>query len=586
MKLGLAFVLALTTAFPASSEEVDVVERALRDELARSMEELRLEELERPYFISYRVDDLHTVVVEASLGSLLASGEDRQRYLHLELRVGDYELDSSNFLSFPSFGGTQIVSTFGGVTPLPLEDDYREIRRQVWLATDAAYKQALEDLAKKKAALQNKRRTDEVPDFSRAEPVEIRATAAPLDADRAGGERLAEELSALFRALPHVATSQVDYHVSRVFTRYVNSEGTFYTRTYSDVVVAVKAAAQAADGHWIEDYVTAFGRRPEDLPASAELVRRVEEMGARLAALADAELLERYNGPVLFEAEAAAELLAQVFVPKLLAQRRPVAGDERMGRMAAARESDFKDRLGARVLPRFLSVTDDPTASATDGRDLYGGYPVDDEGVVGGPTKLVERGFLKTLLADRTPVAGVTGSSGNARAGGVAPSNLFFRVERDGMTPEELRRELAVWVADRGAEYGVVVKKIGSPFFQALDDRLASMVSFAGGGEDAVAPIVEAYKVYPDGREELLRNVEISGLSVQSFREIVAAAAEPETFHRPFRPVSGNPFGRFSRQIPLVSLVVPSLLFEELTLKRPSGEVPQPPAVPHPLREK
>lgn len=582
MTVRLALVLALTTAVPAFAQAVDVVEKALRDELARSMTELRLEELERPYFISYRVDDVRTVDVKASLGSLLSSAEDRQRYLSVELRVGDYALDNTNFLTFPSFGDTQIVSTFGGVTPLPLEDDYREIRRQAWLATDAAYKQALEDLAKKKAALQNKNRTEEVADLSQAETVELRSAAVAVDADRAGGERLAQELSALFLEMPQVATSEVDYDVSSVFTRYVNSEGTFYNRSLSDVVVAATAAAQAADGRWIEDYVTAFGLRPEDLPAAAELERRVAEMGARLAALTDAELIERYNGPVLFEAEAAAELLAQVFVPKLLAQRRPVTGDERLGRMVG-RESDFKDRLGARVLPRFLSVTDDPTASAFDGHELYGGRPVDDEGVIGGPTKLVERGFLKTLLCGRTPVEGVAESSGNQRAGGVAPSNLIVRVERDGMTPEELRRELLVWVEDRGAEYGVVVKKIGSPYFQALDGGFPSR-GF-GGGEDAVAPIVEAYKLYPDGREELLRNVEISGLSVQSFREIVAAGAQPRVFHRPFRALSGSPFGSFSRQVPLVSLVVPSLLFEELSLKKPSGEIPQPPAVPHPFRE-
>lgn len=46
----------------------------------------------------------------------------------------------------------------------------------------------------------------------------------------------------------------------------------------------------------------------------------------------------------------------------------------------------------------------------------------------------------------------------------------------------------------------------------------------------------------------------------------------------------GNPFGGLSQEIPLISMVVPSLLFEELTLKKPSGEIPRLPAVDSPLK--
>ncbi len=574
----------LVLAFSAPAVATDPVEKALRDELARSMAELRLEELDRPYFLSYRVDDVTSVSADASLGSLLASDETRRRMLTVELRVGDYDFDNTNFLSFSSFNQSRIVSTFGGVTPLPLEDDYREIRRQVWLATDVAYKQALEDLAKKRAALTNKTRTEELADFHRAETVEVRGAAGPPELDHDAGAELARELSRLFLEMPHISISRVDYDASSVHARYVNSEGTSYSRTVSDVVVAAVAATQAADGMWLEDYVAVYGLCHADLPAKADVAAAIGELGRRLADLRRAELLERYNGPVLFEAEAASELVAQTFVPKLLAQRKPVTGDERMARMSAG-ESDFKDRLGARVLPRFMSVTDDPTAAEEAGRPLYGGFPVDDEGVVGRGTKLVERGFLKTLLSGRTPVAGLDASSGNRRAGGVAPSNLVFRVDRDGMSSEELRRELMVWVADREAGFGVLVRRIGNPIFQARVDAGSSFARFGADGSAVLSPLIAAYKVYPDGREVLLRNVEVSGLSVQSFREIVAATADSQVFHRPFRALSGNPFVGFSQEIPLVSLAVPALLFEELTLKRPSGEIPRLPAVRHPLLE-
>ena len=36
---------------------------------------------------------------------------------------------------------------------------------------------------------------------------------------------------------------------------------------------------------------------------------------------------------------------------------------------------------------------------------------------------------------------------------------------------------------------------------------------------------------------------------------------------------------------PVVSLVVPSLLFEDLALRRPPGDIPRPPLLAHPLSQ-
>ena len=68
---------------------------------------------------------------------------------------------------------------------LPLEDDYQEIRRQIWLAADGAYKEALENLSKKRAALQNRTRTEELADFSREEPFTVADDTAPVEVDAA-----------------------------------------------------------------------------------------------------------------------------------------------------------------------------------------------------------------------------------------------------------------------------------------------------------------------------------------------------------------------------------------------------------------
>ena len=85
-----------------------------------------------------------------------------------------------------------------------------------------------------------------------------------------------------------------------------------------------------------------------------------------------------------------------------------------------------------------------------------------------------------------------------------------------------------------------------------------------------------------------MRNVEISGLTAATFKEIVAAGDKPVVTSLLFSPPPANPFrGTFFADFaaggkPVVSLAVPPLLFEELTLKEPSGEIPRLPVAERP----
>ena len=75
-----------------------------------------------------------------------------------------------------------------------------------------------------------------------------------------------------------------------------------------------------------------------------------------------------------------------------------------------------------------------------------------------------------------------------------------------------------------------------------------------------------------------------------TFKEIVAASRDRIVYSAPFSapspsPFSGmmsfDPFGETDHTI--VSFVMPSLLFEELTIKKPAGDFPKPPISPNPL---
>ena len=302
------------------------------------------------------------------------------------------------------------------------------------------------------------------------------------------------------------------------------------------------------------------------------------------ARLRQAGFVERYNGPVLFEGQAAAELVNQILAPRLLALRTPIADDPMFARFSSGPQNPFLEKLGSRVLPRFLSVVDDPTAGSQGEAPLLGGYEVDEEGVRSRRTTVVQRGILKTLLATRTPVAGVSNSTGNRRNSGPSPSNLFL-MPRNGMKPEEIRQELLNLVEERGLDFGIVVRRVGSAGLTLSRER---DFFFPMPGEEArpkFKPLTEAYKVFPDGREELIRKAVLLGLSASSFREIEAASETLTPYHATFRVPMTDPFSSFGFMgpPPLVSLVVPSLLFEDLALRRPPGDIPPPAAAVPPL---
>jgi PmbA/TldA metallopeptidase C-terminal domain len=586
--LVIHLLLAGTTLFAQD----DVILRAMRDELDRSMKKLKLENLEGPYFIAYRIQERSGIHASATAGSLLGSGESRNRMLTVEMRVGGPALDNTNFLSLP-FGPSGVTRMFGGTLPVTVENDYDELRRQLWLATDGAYKKALDDLSKKRAALQNRTRSDEIPDFAKTDPVTISPAAARvIQLRQADLEAHARDLSSIFVKAPDIHTSSVRISGGHSTVWYINSEGSSFVRQTPLVSLVAQAATQADDGMPLQDFVTAYAPSLEQLPKKAELEEMVRNLCANLQALRSAMAPDNYIGPVLFEGQAAAEIFSQVFAPKLLAVRMPISDNPQMtSRMTSQAENPLVDRLGSRVLPTFLSVADRPALSQHGGVPLVGGYPVDDDAVRAGETQVVQAGILKTLLSTRNPVRGILSSSGNRRGNQAMPSNVIVTAE-GGLAAPELKQRLIDLAKQRGKEYGILVRRVGNPSIQISRDRLVFGPMMPGQEGTRVEGAILAYQVFPDGRERLLRNAEFAQLSLSSFRDILAAGKDGFAYTSPFRAPNPNPFGSMMALEfafgdipgPFVSFAVPSLLFEEVSVRKPSGEFPKPPLSPNPTQ--
>jgi len=88
------------------------------------------------------------------------------------------------------------------------------------------------------------------------------------------------------------------------------------------------------------------------------------------------------------------------------------------------------------------------------------------------------------------------------------------------------------------------------------------------------------YRVYADGREELVRGLRFRGVSTRSLRDIVAASRETALFDY---VASGsvamlNPSGFLAPS----AVIAPGMLFEEIEFELPQDQLPKPPVVPPP----
>ena len=549
----------------------DAVMKAMRDEMSRSMAQLRLENLDKPYFIAYRVDDTGSSTVSATLGQVTASNSDRTRGLTLQVRVGDYQLDNTNFVSGGRASG--IASR-----ALPLDDDYDQIRREIWLATDAEYKQAGAALAAKRSALEHRKTTASLPDFTRQSAVTVDEPAAAPKIELPALEKLARDLSGVFRDTPEILNSSLQITVSTTLSRYVNSEGTSFTRTQPMLFLNIAARILCADGAPLEDSFQVYGRSA-DVLRTEELLARSRDLLARLKALSAAPALDRYSGPVLFEDEAAGQAIEQVLAPALVALRIPMTDDPRFeGQFQQILDQfgfSLADRVGGRVMPDAFDVTDNPRTGTLAGAPLLGACSIDHEGVPCQEAKLVEGGTLQALLATRTPTAQTKTSTGSNRTfGGAVPSNLFVTTRKP-VSGAELRRELLRVAKQRGYGYGIIVRRVGAGNLNALMRLGMSRMSANTGST------IAAYKLFDDGHEELVR-ADIAPIPVAAFKDILAAGDKPRVHDGLSVPLAGMLMGGPPNPA-TASFIVPSLLFEEVSLKRPEGPSPVPPVVPSPL---
>ncbi len=511
---------------------------ALLMELDRSKAQLKMDQVQAPYYIEYRVNEVEDIGAEAAYGALRENQHIHVRVLRVVVRIGDYMQDSY-------FGRGQGESSI-----LPLDNDPIALRHQIWLATDDAYKAAGQALAEKQAAMkQFSTDPNPVDDFAKSPKMIAVEPTASLKIDEAAWKKTLEDVTSLYKQYPDVQSVTASARFSAINEYLVNSEGTVTRCGKTTYSVQLSGSAQAADGMRLSRSPAFMVARPEELPTRAALMGEAKKMLETVVALRQAPIVEEeYRGPVLFAADAADDIVSSLIGQNLLGQK-PQLG--KPNRTTGAFATSYKTR----VLPNFLTVVDDPTMKDFQGKSLVGSYAVDSEGVKAQAVNTIENGMLANYLVGRQPIRDFPASNGHGRAApGSFPGpsiGVLLVKSSDAQAPDELKKKVIQMVKEQGKEYGYRVETLGPGNAPRL-----------------------LYRVYAkDGHEELVRGAVFNELDIRAIRNDLIAVGDD--------PLVSNRAGAAP-----TTIISPSLLFGELEVKRADTSKDKLPDYPAPSLKK
>ena len=589
---SIAALPALAQA-PVLESEKDLTLHAMHDEMERARERLVLPGADKPFYIEYRLLDLDIRSISASFGALLSDTTSKIRLMSVDVRVGDYHLDSSNFVSEDGFRGF-----LGSSGQVGIDRDYNSLRQDLWLATDQAYKAALTQMSLKQAFLRSLTKPPEIDDFSQATPlVKIDPRIEPDWTSRHWDDE-ARSASGALTNFPDLSGARVHYYLIYATRYLMSSEGTTIRTSRSLAAIEAALGAHAPDGMPLHNYYAAYAATPDGLPNAATVSQALTERATELMATRSAPLVSDYTGPVLFDPQAAGSLLAQILGPSLSGARPPLSAtedyDSFMERFGGRNE--WTERVGQRVLPANVSLVDDPTQSSFNGQPMIGNYPIDDEGVPAQRVTIVQNGLLRDLLMSRRPGPNFAVSNGHARSALLSDpqalsSNLFFQSNNE-LSPDALRQKFLASCKDDGLPWCLEVKRMDDPAISSLNQQdFSDFVGELGGdiASGARVPLL-LYRVYvSDGHEEPVRGGILEGLNMRSLRDILGVGSDAAVYdylQNPQDGLAGTALGSFGSAqgnggIPS-SMVAPSLLLDEVDVRGFHGEPRRLPLVPAP----
>jgi TldD protein len=558
--LLISFVLFVDGRHVARAQqpvEPSPILQAMKAELDRSLQTFKSQPVP-PYFLSYEITDDQVVEVNGSFGGITNSTRTRNRQLDIDLRVGDSHLDNTHLIAtgYPESSFSDRV-TFIRV---PNEDDLEALRSIIWYYTDRKFKAAAEQYTKVKTAVKVAVTPEDKSDDFSAEPA---ATYLEKPLTLSVDPRIWEEKIRKYTA-PFAKYGDL-YEADALFSAdietrwYVNSDGSQIQLSQPFYRLFISALTKADDGMELPRYESYFAFTPEGLPDDEKVLKAIERMIQDLESLRAAPVVDPYTGPAILSGRASGVFFHEVFGHRVEGHRQK---SEEEGQT-------FKKKVGQLVLPASFSVYFDPTVRRLGDTDLVGAYPYDNEGVKARRVAVVDHGIFKNFLMSRSPIEGFAHSNAHGRkqqgfAAVARQSNLIVEVSNP-VPRAELKKMLLEEIKRQNKPFGLYFEDIQGGF--TLTGRTIPNAF-------NVLPIV-VYRVYPDGREELVRGVDLIGTPLTTFSKIVAGDNEVTTFNGICGAESGG--------VP-VSASSPAVLVSQIEVQKKEKSQERGPILPPPAQ--
>lgn len=530
----------------------------LADEARRIGAALAARDSSPLHHLAFEITDRTSVVIAATRGAIIESSHGRRRWLDVDLRVGSRNLDNTHQRSGSSYYQGAASVGIGETAELFGQTLHQSLRDSLWWETDQAYKSAAAEFIEAQAERRLRPvNDDDTADFSIETPVTYIEPPVLFELDHAWWEQRIRSLSSIFRDHNDVHESFVRLEVSTTNRRFVSIEGHRIHTARVHARLSFGAATTTADGAELSRYDSIDVNDMRRIPNEDTIRSRIETMIRQLRDLNKAPEAEPFVGPAILEGKAAAVFFHEVFGHR-------VEGHRQRGDIEG---QTFLDQIGQQIMNPNFDVYDDPTVQSVNGIDLNGYYQVDSEGTRAVRANLISKGAFVGFLMSRMPVRGFENSNGHGRRDtGFRPvarqANLFVDATRV-TSRADLERALLDEVRRQGKPYGFVIGEVVGGY----------TATQRGNPQAFVVEPAMVFRVYPDGRRELVRGVALEGTPLSALSNTIAAANDFAVFN--------GYCGAESGAVP-VSAVSPSLLLRQIEITREQTERNMPPLLPAP----
>ncbi|HMU83309.1 MAG TPA: TldD/PmbA family protein [Leptospiraceae bacterium] len=520
--------------------ELEKVRSYLKEELSRSLKHFKKNTSPRPHFISYLFRNFRSEKIAGRLGGITDHTTGSQNTTYCDVRVGGPKFD--NVINGGLEDNSDRDESIEYIN-MPAEIEQDSFRFSLWKLTDAKYREAAEQYYERKSKeLHYVDPNRGLPSRLKRPPVRHWKYRELPEIDREFWKYRIRLAGNLLKKYANIKNSRFEFNCHHRQSVLVNSEGSMILQQQCIFELRGSLWLLNKKGEGIVQEIHFTEGDIKDLPDEKEFLRIIREKIDRLLILEKAPRMDSYSGPVLLSPVAAGLFFHEV-VGHRLEGSRLLSPDE---------GGTFRSLRGKRIAPDYIDIIDHPSLTAFGNRQMIGHFLYDDEGSPAEKSVLVEKGILKEFLTTSTPIPGQKKTNGHARSQKferpISRMGNLMVVNRKPVSPEEMKERFIEEIRRQKKPYGIhVLDTLGGETGTNSYDFQA----FKG-------EILDATRVFPDGREEPVRGVDFVGTPLSSLDSVMCMGNDPM--------LDNSYCGAESGVVP-VSTVSPSMLMRSLELQ-------------------